>query len=99
MARHRCSRELGEQLGGEAMLQLPRDGDGALAFVADVFGWAEEPEGSLVGSHPGEQHHLAASLLVLQVALARRAGHARGRLGLPVDEVAADGVVAVSRGG
>src|SRR5690606_14982948 len=87
------------EVAREWVVEFPCDGHGAFADVAAVGGGAEEPEGSVVGAEAGEQQDGAAVALVVSVAEAGGAVGSGDGLALPVDECAADGVVAVPGGG
>jgi hypothetical protein len=60
--------EGGVEIGRQAMVQSPRNRDRAFALMADIPGWTEAPEGSLIGTESSEEHHACALLDVAEVA-------------------------------
>ena len=79
------------------VVQLPGDRHRPFTDVAAVGGRTEEPERPLVGAEPGEEQDGATVALVVAIPHAGGAVGASGRLALPVDQRAADRVVAVPR--
>src|SRR4029077_12912700 len=64
--------------------------------MAYVRRWAEKPERAVVSSSSGEQQDGVAHRGVIAVAAPSGAVRSRPGLAFPVDQVAADGVVAVA---
>ena len=58
----------------------------------------EEPERPIVAAQASEQHHRRSQLLMPPIPLSRLAVRSCARLALPVDQLTADGVVAVPGG-
>ena len=80
-------------------MQLPHDVHGTAAGMADVIRRAEEgirrgAAGVTLGL-PDEQQHMAATGLVVDVALTGGGIGAGGRLALPVEQPGVDGIVVV----
>lgn len=79
-------------------MQSPRHGHREFAFVAHVVRGAEKPERAVVASKSRKKLNRGVPLSMVLVA---QAGFAVGScygLAFPVDQVAANGVVAVARG-
>ena len=55
------------------MVELPDEGNRAVATMAHMARCSETREGALVGPEPSEQHDLGTDRLVIDVALARLA--------------------------
>jgi len=87
------------EVARERVVELPGDGYRAFADVAAMGGGAEEPEGSVVGAKASGQQDGAAVAFVVSVSEGGGAVGSGDGLALPVDECAADGVVAVPGGG
>src|SRR3954463_6331819 len=60
-----------------------------------VLRWPKTPERSVVGTEASEQHHLRASLLVLEIPSPRLASQRCTGLALPVNELGTNGVIAI----
>src|SRR5262249_37071026 len=86
------------QVAGQVMIEPPREGDRAIAGVADVRCRAEAPEGPVGCPEACEQEDSGATCSVVDVALAGIALGGGRRLALPVDELRADGVVPIASG-
>ena len=84
-------------------MQLPHDVHGATAGMADVVSCTEKGiwccAADVALGFPDEQQHMAATGLVVDVALARRRIRAGGGLALPVEQPGVDGVIVVHRRG
>ena len=91
-----CSCERLIEIARQRVFEFPRDRHRSLADVAAIGSRAEEPKGAVVSVEAGEQHDAASVALLVPVAQAGRSIGACGRLALPVDEVAADRVVAIA---
>lgn len=84
-----------KQVPRQWRVQPPRDCHRALRLMLHIRRRAQEVERPLIRPQAREQHHAAPELLVLAIPPPRLALRLRRRLALPVDQLPADGVVAV----
>src|SRR5690554_2504922 len=77
------------------MVQLPGDRHRALRLVTDVRGRPEEMERAVVCAEPREKQDVASTARVFLISPSCRAVLPGNRLALPMNEFAADGIVAV----